>query len=143
MDRGGHAVDGAKGDAVEGALQGLCAGGVDGEGEIENAGGFFQKGGLFALRFGEGHGDLGAANGDGDSGKTGAGAEVEEGGDAGGEGAGAGDGFDEMAGENAVFVADCGEIDAGIPAKNKRNIRRKLFRFINLSGSDVPRPATD
>ena len=84
------------------APQRLCAGGVDGDGETENADGFLEEGGLLALRFGQGDGDLGAADCDGDAGKAGAGAEVEKGGDAGGEGAGAGDGFDEMAGEDAI-----------------------------------------
>ena len=102
---------------------------MDGDREVKNADGFLEERGLFASGFRESHGDLRAANRNGNTGKAGPGTEVEKGRDPGGKGAGAGDGFDEMAGKNAVFIPDCGQVDACIPAKNKRTIRFKCSRF--------------
>jgi hypothetical protein len=79
---------------------------------------FLEEGGFFALRLAEGDVDLRAAEGDGDSGKSRAGAVIEESLDAGGQGDGGGDGFDKVAGKDDLGIADCGEVDAGVPAED-------------------------
>ena len=124
-----HLFNGAERDALELSAEGFGAAGVDLRRDAGDANRFLKEGGLFALGFGQGHGDLRAADGDGDAGEACAGAKVEECGDAGGEGLGTGDGFDEMASEDGLRVPDGGEIGAGIPAKNQRKIVVKLFRL--------------
>ena len=79
-DRGVHVIDGAKGDGVEaaGGRHGFDAGGPDFSRQVESADDFAEEGGFLALRFGEGHRQVGAEELDGDSRKAGAGAEVEQ-----------------------------------------------------------------
>jgi hypothetical protein len=73
-----------------------------------DADGFLEEGGLFALGLGEGDGYVRAADGDGDAGEACSGAVVEEGGYFGWEGLGAGDGFDEVVGEDGLGIAEGG-----------------------------------
>ena len=127
-----HAIDGAEGHAIVGAGQGLGAGGMDAGGDAGDADGFLEEGGFFVLGFGEGDGDFGAADGDGNAGEAGAGSIVEEGGDAGGKGMGAGDGLEEVALEDGVGIADGGEVGAGVPVNEERQIVYKLFIFYYL-----------
>jgi hypothetical protein len=127
-----HAVDSTEGDAIELSRQGFSTAGVDRGGETEGAYGFPKKCGLLALGLGQGGGDLGAAEGNGDAGKASAGAEVEEGSDAGGEDASDSDRFDKVASENVAGSANSREIRSRIPAKNKRNIGYKCFRLFSL-----------
>src|ERR1035437_10507689 len=81
-----------------------------------------QKRRLLALRFGQGHGDLRAAKRNGNSREARTGPKVQQRGNSGRQGAGARDRLDKMAGENALFAPDRGQVDAGVPAKNKRKI---------------------
>ncbi len=124
-----HLVDSAESDAIKWAGQSFSAAGINFGIDAGNADGFLEKGGFFALGFGKGDGDLGAAYRDGNTGEAGSGAVVEEGADARWEGMGAGNGFDKMAGEDGAGVADGGQVDAGIPANNKRKIVAKLFKL--------------
>jgi hypothetical protein len=115
-----HSIDGAKGDAIELRGKRLGAAGMNRCGDFQDTDGFLQKSGLLALRFGQGHGYLGTAEGDGNARESRAGAKVKQTLNPGGKSAGAGDRLDKMAGKNAVFITNGGEIDAGIPAEEKR-----------------------
>jgi hypothetical protein len=108
LDRSVHVVDGAKGYAVELGGEEFATGGVDFRSDASNANGFLEEGGFFALGFCQSDGNVWTADGDGNAGEACSRAEVEEGGDAGGEGLGAGDGFDEVAGEDGFGIADGG-----------------------------------
>lgn len=113
-----HPVDSAEGDAIKGTLEGLGSAGVDGGRKFEDPYRLLEKSCFLALRFSEGHGDLRTAKGDGDPRKTCTRAEVQQRGDSRREVVGAGDGFDEMTRKNAVLIANRGQVDASIPAKN-------------------------
>lgn len=126
-----HLVDGAEGDAVVAVGEGFRAGGVHlGVREGEGADGFTKEGGFFVLRLGESDGELGAEDGDGQPGEAGAGAEVEEGGDAVGEGAGGEDGLEEVAAEDAFFITDGGEIGAGVPLLEEGEVGGELVQLL-------------
>ena len=99
---------------------------MDFGGKAEGADCFLKEGGLFALGFGECDCNLGAAEGDRDSREPGAGTEIEQCGDSDRQGASAGDGFYKMTGENPVFIADCGQVGAGIPAEKQNAIDCEL-----------------
>ena len=121
-DGGGHVVDGSEGDAVELLLELFGAGGVDLGFEIHRSDGFAEEGGFLVLGFSECYVDLGADEGDGDAGKAGAGAEIEQGVDVGGEGCGAEDGFEKVTAKNAFFIADGGEVGFGIPFQEEGQV---------------------
>ena len=129
LKRSTHPVDGAQRHAVKLALQGFGSAGVDFDSDFKDASGFLEEGGFFALRLGQRHGDLGAADGDGDAGEACAGAEIEQGGNPGGQGAGAGNGFDKMAGKDAVLVANSSKIHARIPAVEQGEVGFKALRL--------------
>jgi len=127
-----HTVDSAECNAIECLGQGFGAAGVDAGGDAGDADSLLEEGGFFVLGFSESDGDLGAADRDGDAGKTGSRAVVEEGGDDGGKGLGTGDGLEEVAIKDLAGIADRGEIGAGIPAEKKREVITKSFILLYL-----------
>ena len=133
-DGGGHVVDGAEGYAVEFLLEFFCAGAVDFGAQAEGADGFAEEGGFLVLGFGEGYGDFRAHEGDGDAGESGAGAEVEQGLNAGGEGDGAEDGLEEVAAENSLFIADGGQVGFRIPFLEEGQVGGELLALRGSEG---------
>ena len=131
-DRGSHLIDGAEGHAVEHLDEGLGAAGVDTCRNAGDADGFAEEGGFFVLRLGEGDADFRPADGDGNSGEAGTGTVVEECGDPGRKRLRAGDGFEEVALEDAAGIADGGEIGAGVPTEEERKIIYKSFILFRL-----------
>ena len=118
LDRLRHAVDGAEGHAIELRRERFCALGVDFGRDPKDANCLLKKGRLLALRLGQGYGDFGAAEGDGNPREAGALAKVKQGGDSGGKCAGAENRLHKMPRQNTLFVSNCSQVDASIPAKN-------------------------
>jgi len=88
---------------------------------------FAEEGGFLVLGFGEGYGDLGAKEGDGDAGKAGSAAEVEEIGNVFRQELGTKDGFEEVAAEDAFFVPDGGEVGFGVPLLEEGEVGGEFF----------------
>lgn len=136
-----EALDCAEGDHVEGrAGQGFGAGGlyIDVR-QCKGAGDLFQECGFFVVGFDEGKRDLRRPEFDGDAGESGAGAYVGHSdpthhrghrGTQRKEVAGGEEAFAEVAGDDFFFVADGGEIHAGIPALEYIDVRRYIREVV-------------
>lgn len=127
----GHIVYGAEGDGVEFPGQGFGAGCVYlGVAQVQSAEGFAEEGGFFVLGFGEGDGYLRMEDGDGEPGEAGAGAEIEKTGNVFSKKAGGEDGLEEVAAQDAFFVADGGEVSAGVPFLEQGEVGREFCGLV-------------
>ncbi len=118
---GGHVVYGAEGYGVEllGGRQGFDPVRPDVGCETEGSDYFAEESRLFVLGFGEGYLDFGAEQGYGEAGEAGSRAEVEEGGGAGIEVLGGEEAFAEVAADDLLWVADSGQVGAGVPLEKE------------------------
>jgi len=112
-----HVVDGAEGDSVKTlhVEEGFGARGVHLSGEVEGANHFAEEGGLFTLRLGEGNGEVWAEDVEGEAGKAGAGAEVQDGVDVLRKMGREEQAFTEVTGDDGLRLVDSGEVGAGVP----------------------------
>jgi hypothetical protein len=137
-----HVVYGAEGDGVEAEswVEGVDARGPDFGGEMQGADGFAEERCLFALGFGEGNAKRGVEELDGEAGKAGTGAEVEEGGvgwEAWSEVPGSEEAFAEVAADDFFGVADGGEVGAGVPLEEEVEVGGELGVEVRWYGKEV------
>ena len=116
-----HFLNSTKGDSIEDALGRhlLDTRRPNFSAEAESANGFAQERGFFALRFGQGDGDVRPRDGDGDAGETGSGAEVEKGAHTGWDLLCGEEALRKMAAEDGARVAHGGEVDASVPLEKE------------------------
>jgi hypothetical protein len=86
-------------------------------GEVKRADSFAKETSFFVLGFGESHGDLRAKEGDGQAGKAGSRAEVEEGLGVGAQMATGEETFSKVPADDLFRIADGGEIGPGVPSE--------------------------
>ena len=130
-------LDGAHGDQGRALMERFGAGVEDGEaGEVEGASDFAQEGGFFAVALDEGELEAGRPILDGQAGKAGAAAEIEEvvGGVARAEVAGGEERLAEVALDHSLGRAQGGEVHALVPADEEREmdgdgIEQKVIEF--------------
>jgi hypothetical protein len=95
-------------------------------GEVEGADGFAKECSFFVLRLGQGDFDVRTEQRDGEAGKAGAGAEVQEGGGVEVEVTGGEEAFTEVALDDLFRLADGCEVGAGVPLKEKVEVSGEL-----------------
>ena len=147
-------LDGAEGDYVEGLSDGFGASVlyIDVR-QCKSAGDFAEEGGFLVIGFDESEGEVGGPEFYRNAGESGAGAEVGEAGEGrlslvvgrvkifhhrghrghrvntGEQVAGGEEGFAEVAGDYFFWVADGGEVDAGVPAEEYIDVRRYMLEL--------------
>jgi hypothetical protein len=131
--RGFHVVHRAQGNDVEAPVggHGLYATGPDLGGEVERPDDLAKEGRLLVLGFGEGHGDLGAKKGYGQTGKTGSRAEVKEGPDAGVKVAASKEALAKVAADDLLRIADGREIGAGVPFEEEVEVSGEVGKEVS------------
>jgi hypothetical protein len=125
---GFHLVDGAEGYGI---VELVCRHGFDTLGpdfgvEVEGADGLTKEGGFAVLGFGQHDAELRMGEGNGNAGKAATGAKVEECAGGRGDAPGAEEAVREVAGDDFAGFADGGEVGAGIPLEQKRQVGGKL-----------------
>jgi len=125
-------IDGAKGNTIELRGESFSSAGVQLNGQFKGANRFLKECSLLALRLGEGHGDLRAAESDGDAGETGTGPEVEESRNSRRKVSGASNGLNEVTLDNTCGIADCGQVYLGVPAQNEGKVSLEFDQLSSI-----------
>ncbi len=108
---------------------------MNSDGNPERPHRFTKKYRLLTLRFGQRDGNLRPAKCYGNARKSGTGAKIEQGGNTSRQRSGTCNGLNEMARQNVIDIAERGEIDARIPANNKRKVGFKAMACLSIKRS--------
>lgn len=132
-----HALDGAKGYAIELLLKGFGPTGENPGVKTQRSNCFPKEGGLLVLRLSENHGDFRTAEGDRDAGESSAAAQIKQRVKAWGQSLRCGYGLEEMASQDLPGIADRGQVHAGVPAEDQGEISGELVENRRRKGLEA------